>query len=127
MNSISTLRTAAILGVACLLAREAAAQTATARIVTAANAFLATLDEKQRAGVSFAFDDEAQRVRWSNLPTSMVRRAGLSLKELSAPQRGAAMALVSSALSRRGFEKVQEIMEGDEVLKTNSQNNPMFG
>ena len=120
-------RTAVALAVTCLMAREAAAQSATTRIVAAANSFLATLDEKQRAGVSFAFDDEAQRVRWSNLPTSMSRRAGLSLKELSAPQRTAAMALVSSALSRRGFEKVQEIMDGDEVLKTNERNNPIFG
>ena len=28
------------------------------------------------------------------------------------------MAEVSSALSPRGFEKVQQIMEGDKVLKT---------
>jgi len=37
------------------------------------------------------------------------------------------MALVSSALSRRGFEKVQQIMEGDEVLKSGGRSNPMFG
>ena len=37
------------------------------------------------------------------------------------------MPLVSTALSRRGFEKVQEIMEGDEVLKANERNNPLFG
>jgi hypothetical protein len=29
------------------------------------------------------------------------------------------MALVASALSPRGFEKVQQIMEGDEVNKSN--------
>jgi len=46
--------------------------------------------------------------------------------ELNASQRSAAMALVSSALSRRGFEKVQEIVEGDEVLKGNG-GNAMFG
>ncbi len=33
-------------------------------------------------------------------------------------QRTAAMAVVSAALSPRGFEKVQQIMEGDEVNKT---------
>ena len=97
------------------------------QIVGAANSFLSTLDEKQRKSVLFAFDDEQQRVRWSNLPVRMVPRAGLSLGELSAPQRSAAMALLSSALSRRGFEKVQQIMDGDEVLKTNGRNNPMFG
>jgi len=106
---------------------NAMAQTPTARIVSAANAFLSTLDQKQRASVLFAFDDEQQRALWSNLPVAMVRRGGLRVGELSPTQRSAALALVSSALSPRGFEKVQQIIEGDEVLKTNEGNNPMFG
>lgn len=106
---------------------SAAAQTATARIVSAANTFVSTLDEKQRQRVWFAFNDEQQRARWSNFPVRMVPRAGLSMGELSGPQRSAALALVSSTLSRRGFEKVQQIVEGDEVLKSNERNNPMFG
>ena len=93
----------------------------------AANAFIATLTGKQRGTLLFGFDDERQRARWSNFPTRMSRLAGLSLGELSAPQRSAALALVSSALSRRGMEKVQQIMDGDELLKTNGGNNPMFG
>jgi len=103
------------------------AQTPTARIVGAANGFLATLDPTQRERVLFAFDDQEQRVRWSNFPVKMTPRGGLSLGELSARQRSAAMALLSSALSPRGLEKVQQIMEGDEVLKTSEGNNPMFG
>jgi len=106
---------------------SAVAQTATTRIVSAGNAFLATLNEKQRASVLFAFDDAKQRVRWSNLPTRMVPRAGLSMGDLNATQRAAALALVSSALSPRGFEKVEQIVEADEVLKGNEKNNPMFG
>jgi hypothetical protein len=105
----------------------ALAQSATSRIVSAANKFLSTLDQKQRQSVAFAFDDEKQRTRWSNLPVKMVPRAGLSMGELTPAQRSAALALVSSALSRRGFEKVQEIVEGDEVLKNGEGNNPMFG
>ncbi len=66
-------------------------------------------------------------MRWSNFPTVVVPRAGLSMGELNAAQRSAALALVSSALSRKGFQKVQEIMEGDEVLKTSEGNNPLFG
>jgi hypothetical protein len=100
----------------------AAAQTATSRIVSAANAFLSTLDGKQRQSVSFAFDDEQQRKRWSNFPISIVPRAGLSMGELTPAQRSAAMALVSSALSPRGLEKVQQIMDGDEVLKSTEGN-----
>jgi hypothetical protein len=102
------------------------AQTATSHIVTAANTFVSTLDEEQRKKVMFAFDDEQQRKRWSNLPTGAVPRAGIGLKDMTAAQRSAAMALVASALSPRGFEKVQQIMEGDEVNKTTDQG-PPFG
>jgi hypothetical protein len=77
--------------------------------------------------VLFGFDDEQQRVRWSNLPVRMVPRAGLSMGGLNPTQRSAALALVSSALSRTGFEKVEQIMEADGVLKKNEGNNPMFG
>ena len=105
----------------------ALAQTATSRIVSAANTFLSTLDQKQQQSVLFAFDDEKQWARWSNLPVRMVPRGGLSMGELSPAQRAAAMTLVSSALSARGFEKVQQIMDADETLKANERNNPMFG
>src|SRR5205085_7693824 len=89
--------------------------------------FLSTLDQKQRQSVLFAFDDEKQRARWSNFPIAMAPRAGLSLKELNPAQRSAALALVSSVLSPKGFEKVQQIMEGDEILKASERNNPLFG
>jgi hypothetical protein len=111
----------------CLSLTTALAQTATARIVKAANAFLATLDGTQRQAVVFAFDDEKQRKNWSNLPVSMVPRAGIGMKDMNATQSAAAMAVVSAALSARGFEKVQQIMDGDEALKNNERNNPMFG
>jgi len=129
MNAFSRRTAWSILALAvmCLSVKAPMAQTATSRIVSTANTFLSTLDQKQRQSVLFAFDDEKQRARWSNLPTTMVPRAGLSLKELNPAQRSAALALVSSALSPKGFEKVQQIMEGDELLKTSGGNNPMFG
>src|SRR5580704_16489814 len=102
----------------------AAAQMATAQIVRTAKTFLSTLDEKQRQSVMFAFDDQKQGANWSNLPTSFVPRGGISFKEMNATQRSAAMALVASALSQRGFEKVRQIMEADEVLRTNEVKNP---
>jgi hypothetical protein len=124
------MRTTTIARIATLIflsLTAATAQTATSRIVSAAKTFLSTLDQKQRQSLLFAFDDDKQRARWSNLPTSFVPRAGLSLKEMNPAQRSAAMALVSSALSPRGFEKVQQIMEGDEVNKIKERNNPIFG
>ncbi len=71
----------------------------------------------RRSRVLFDFNDTAQRARWSNLPTTMVARAGLKTGELSEPQRSAAMALLAATLSKRGYEKVLAIMEGDETLK----------
>jgi hypothetical protein len=124
MNSWTPFRTGALIF---LSLGAAAAQTTAARITNSANAFLGTLDAKQRQNVLFAFDDEAQRARWSNLPTTMVHRAGLSMGELSPAQRAAALALVSSVLSKRGFEKVQQIMEADSVLKRSQNNSRMFG
>ena len=105
----------------CLSLSTAQQQTVTSRIVSAANSFLGTLDQKQRQSVLYAFDDQDQRRRWSNFPVAMVPRGGISLKEMNATQSAAAMALVASALGPRGFEKVQQIMEGDEVNKTMDQ------
>jgi hypothetical protein len=115
--SIRMLRTIAVVAAIWLSVTTISAQTATARIVRAANTFLATLTEKQRQRVLFAFDDEQQRARWSNFPTGFIPRGGISLKEMNPTQRSAAMALVAAALSPKGFEKVQQIMEGDEVLR----------
>src|SRR5437016_6175469 len=91
---------------------------ATAKIVAAAQAVLASLDEAGRAKVQFRFDDAAQKARWSNLPSPMFRRVGLRLGDLTPPQRAAVTALLQTALSADGYRKVTEIMRGDEVLKT---------
>lgn len=125
----SALKATCILAsfLACLLGNPAAAQTPASAVVGAANEFLATLDQTQRQRVVFAFDDEKQRARWSNLPVTMAPRSGVSLGELSAAQRSAALAVVSSALSPKGFEKIRLIMEGDELQRANSRNSLMFG
>ena len=116
-----------VLALICLCLTPAAAQTATARTVSAAKTFLSTLDQKQRQSVLYAFDDDKQRARWSNLPTAMVQRGGLSMEDMNDAQRSAAMAVVAAALSQRGYEKVQQIMEGDEMNKIKERNNPLFG
>jgi len=79
----------------CLSLTAATAQQVTAKIVRAANAFLGTLDAKQRQSVVFGFDDAKQRVRWSNLPVRMVPRAGLTMGEF---ERRAAHRRVRAAL-----------------------------
>ena len=120
-------RTISALTLLLLPAHLALTQTATSRIVTAANSFLSTLDDSQRKQALYAFNDEEQRKRWSNFPTTMVPRGGISLKDMTPPQRTAAMALVAATLSPRGLEKVEQIMQGDEVLKTTAGNGPPGG
>ena len=76
------------------VARIAQAQNPTPKIVSAADAFLATLTPEQRGKVFYAFTDETQRARWSNFPTVVVARGGISLKQMSATQQAAAMKLM---------------------------------
>src|SRR4026207_416104 len=90
---------------------------ATSRIVTAAQALLATLDGAGRAKVQFPFEGP-QKTRWSNLPSPMFERQGLRLGDLTPAQRTAAMNLLAAALSADGYRKVTETMKGDEVLRT---------
>lgn len=65
MRTASSLRVSILI---LLCATSALAQTATSRIVGAANRFLSSLEPQQGQSVLFAFDDEQQKTRWSNLP-----------------------------------------------------------
>jgi hypothetical protein len=93
--------------------------TSTAEIVRAANTLLATLSTEQRQKVVYSFEDAAQRARWSNFPTGFVPRGGISLKQMTAPQRDATMTLLATVLSPMGLEKVNEIREADDDFKAN--------
>lgn len=90
---------------------------ATGKTVAAAKAFLAMLNEAERAKVNFAFNSE-QKVKWSNFPSGIFHRNGLRWGDMNAAQREALMKLLAAALSKQGLQKVKEIMEGDEILKT---------
>jgi hypothetical protein len=92
---------------------------AAAEIAAAAKKFLATLDDSQRGKVLFEFNDEAQRRRWSNLPSGAFQRAGLRMGDLTPQQREAAMAILAAVLSKQGYEKVLQIVDADEALRTN--------
>jgi hypothetical protein len=95
-----------------------AAAATTARIVAAAQALVATLDDAGRTAVQFPLDGP-QKTRWSNLPSPMFERRGLRLADLTEPQRAAVTKLLTTALSPDGYQKVMNIMEGDEVLRLN--------
>jgi hypothetical protein len=102
--------------------------TPTGRIADVAKKFLTSLDDGQRAKVTFDFKDAAQRVRWSNLPVNMAERRGLRMGDLKQTQRDAVMHLLATALSKMGYEKVVGIVESDEVLRKESRGGaPPFG
>jgi hypothetical protein len=94
------------------------------KVAAMAASFFGTLDDTQRSNVVFDFKNEAQRKRWSNLPIGSVPRAGLRMGDLTQPQRDAVLAMLSAALSHDGYEKVMQIVEGDEVLKTGDGGRP---
>jgi len=89
----------------------------TPKVVDAANAFVGTLSDAERSKLMFAFNS-GQRTGWSNLPTGIFQRNGLRMGDLTQRQRNAALELVAAALSREGYRKVTDIMNGDEVLKS---------
>lgn len=59
---------------------------------------------------------------WSNYPVSDVPRPGIKLGSLNAAQREAAMHLLQTLLSFKGYEKVLEIMGSDQALADGGTN-----
>jgi hypothetical protein len=80
--------------------------------MAAAAAFLETLDAAQRARVQFPFES-AGRYDWHYVPRA---REGLSLGEMSLPQRDALHALLRSALSREGYAKATGVVSLEGIL-----------
>src|SRR3954471_7034666 len=64
----------------------------TARIVPAAKAVLASLDDAARAKVQFPFDSP-QKAKWSNFPSGIFERDGIKMGDLTQPQKDAVMNL----------------------------------
>jgi hypothetical protein len=88
----------------------------TTRIVDAADAFLATLGDEQKAAVLFDFTDAEQRARWSNLPEGIFRRTGVAWGDMDQAQRTALMDLLGAVLGPEGVENVREQMAADDAL-----------
>ena len=84
-----------------------------AAMASAARAFVATLDDAQRAKVSFPFASE-ERLNWHFIPRE---RKGLPLKEMNERQRAAAFALLRTGLSEKGLTKAEAIRSLEHVLR----------
>ncbi|MFO0796727.1 MAG: DUF3500 domain-containing protein [Gemmataceae bacterium] len=88
---------------------------ATPRAVAAASAFLDALTPAQREKAQLKYDSE-KKPNWSNLPVTFVPRNGVVLGELTKDQRDKAMAVLAAVLSKDGYQKVIDIMDGDQLL-----------
>lgn len=80
----------------------------------AAEKFLASLDEKQRATAQLAYDSP-RRVGWHFIP--LQERKGLQIREMNEGQRKTAHALLKSSLSQIGYDKATKIMALENLLK----------
>jgi hypothetical protein len=92
--------------------------------------FLAALTPEQKKTASFEFND-IQRLGWHFVPQlsdSRTGRKGLGLKDMTEPQRARAMSLLKSGLSASGYQKAQEIISLEIVLRDEERRaNPKGG
>src|ERR1051325_7777693 len=116
MKTTRFLATAVLLSqlpVLSALAHSAADSDAAAEMAAAANNFLATLTTEQGAKAVYTLNDN-ERFNWHFIPRE---RKGLPLKEMRSEQKHLAHALLSTALSHRGFLKASTIMSLEQVLR----------
>ena len=107
---------------------ENAADANTSDVVTAAEAFTATLDADTLDAVTYDFTDNESRQTWSNFPAAQVPRKGVALSDLDDTAKAAAMALVKTMLSEEGYTQVETIQAADDWLAENSESgNDSFG
>ena len=82
-------------------------------IESKANDFLLLLDETQSAKARYSFEDE-ERFDWHFVPRE---RNGIPFKELNDSQRQAALNLLKASLSDQGFQKANNIMALENILR----------
>jgi len=97
---MSHLKSAAIFFAAVMLITMAPSHAAShaEAVAAAAQDFLQSLDEEQRATAQLPLDTN-ERTKWSNLPIIMVQPAGVLFQDLTDDQRRAAHALMRATMS----------------------------
>jgi Protein of unknown function (DUF3500) len=135
-KALTMLGALLFMGVVVYLSRSplplAPAAPAMPNAVAAANTFLEALDAKQREKALYEFASD-KKPNWSNLPVSIVQRNGVRLGDLTKEQRDKATSVVAAVLSKDGYQKVLDIMDGDQKLAEGKGDGkgggkgPMFG
>jgi hypothetical protein len=101
------------IGVVLAIAPTGARETTTAKEMRdAATAFLATLDAGQKTATTFAFTSD-ERENWFFTP---VPRKGLAYFAMTDAQRAAAVKLLKTGLSAKGFGKAEAIRSLESIL-----------
>jgi hypothetical protein len=101
------------IGLVVAIAPTGARETTTAKEMRdAATAFLATLDAGQKTAATFAFSSD-ERENWFFTP---VPRKGLAYFSMTDAQREAAVKLLKTGLSTKGFLKVEAIRSLESIL-----------
>jgi hypothetical protein len=94
-----------------IILQSATAQTGS--LASKANAFLSMLNDDQSAKARYPFEDE-ERYNWHFVPRE---RNGISFNDLDEKQRQAALALLKASLSEQGFQKANNIMALENILR----------
>lgn len=92
-----------------------------ADVVTAANAFIASLSATQQTTLLQPLNATTV-TKWSNLPVNSTNRIGLRLDALTAAQQALAMAVVQAATGSttpEGYNEIQQIRAADDNLLAN--------
>lgn len=116
------LRLSLALGFVALLGTAYVRMTVQDHLSSTANAFLASLNDEQRAKATFQFNDD-ERYFFHFIPAEDVAkrygrpRKGVPFMELNAPQRHLAHAMLTAGLSQQGAIKASTIMSLDDVLR----------
>lgn len=94
-------------------------KTSGGKMQRAADKFLAALSPELKKKAAFAFDDP-HRAKWFFTPqqdkNKQFTRKGARLEEMNAEQKAAAMALLKTGLSARGFEQATTIVNLETLL-----------
>jgi hypothetical protein len=102
--------------VALTVGARSASQRDVASMTRAAESFLGTLSDEQRAAATFELDSE-ERSRFHFIPIEMFERGGVMIADLSELQRERAHLLLKAGLSQRGYLTAAQVMELEDVLQ----------
>ncbi len=98
------------------VARVAPRDSLTARAVSAATAFEASLSSAQRAALQYSFNS-AKKSGWSSVPTNLLPRNGVAVSDLSGAQQARLWALLHTIMSPQGYADEVGVRKADTYLR----------